>query len=221
MWRLHQFTLCPFSRKIRLAIGEKGGVVSLVPTRPWEREEAFSAINPAGQTPALEADGVVLADSVAIAEYVDEMLDGPALMGVDAAARAEARRLVAWFDQRFYTEVGVHLLHERMIKRVIRREPPDGQALRRASRAVETHLDYMDWLLDTRRWLGGAQFGMADLAAAAHLSVADYLSGVDWSGHASVKAWYSAIKSRPSMRPLLAERMDGLFPPEHYDKLDF
>ena len=221
MWRLHQFPLCPFSRKVRLAIAEKGGVVELVSATPWEKVEAFLAVNPAGQTPALEADGLLLADSVAIAEYADELLDGPSLIGPDPAFRAETRRLVAWFDQRFYTEVGVHLLHERMIKRAIRREPPDGQALRRASRAIEGHLDYMEWLLDTRRWLAGDRMGMADLAAAAHLSVADYLSGFDWAGHPSVKGWYSAIKSRPSMRAVLAERMEGLFPPSHYDKLDF
>jgi glutathione S-transferase len=221
MWRLHQFTLCPFSRKVRLALGEKGGVVELVTAQPWEREEAFAAISPTGQTPALEVDGALIGDSVAIAEYVDEALDGPSLIGDSLASRAETRRLIAWFDQRFYTEVGVHLLRERMIKRVIRREPPEGQALRRAARAVEGHLDYLDWLLDTRRWLAGERLGMADLAAAAHLSVADYLSGIDWSGHASVKAWYSAMKSRPTMRRLLAERTEGLFPPAHYDKLDF
>lgn len=221
MWRLHQFTLCPFSRKVRLVLGEKGGVVDLVRATPWEKNEAYTAINPTGQTPALEADGALLGDSVAIAEFIDESLDGPSLIGEGPVFRAETRRMVAWFDQRFYTEVGVHLLQERMLKRVIHREPPDGQALRRASRAVEGHLDYLDWLLDTRRWVAGAQMGMADLAAAAHLSVADYLSGIDWSGHASVKAWYSAMKSRPSMRPLLAERVEGLFPPAHYDKLDF
>lgn len=221
MWLLHQFILCPFSRKVRLAIAEKGGVLELVAAQPWDRAETFLALNPTGQTPVLEADGAVLADSVAIAEYADEALDGASLLGPDPLFRAETRRIVAWFDQRFYTEVGVHLLHERMIKRAIRREPPDGQALRRASRAVEGHLDYLEWLLDNRRWLAGSQMGMADLAAAAHLSVADYLCGFDWAGHPSLKEWYSAIKSRPSMRPILAERMEGLFPPAHYDKLDF
>jgi len=221
MWRLHQFTLCPFSRKVRLVLSEKGGTAELVRAAPWDRSEAFAAISPTGQTPVLEADGIVLGDSGAIAEFIDESLDGPSLIGPDPAFRAETRRLTAWFDQRFYTEVGVHLLQERMLKRAIRREPPDGQALRRASRAVEGHLDYMEWLLDTRRWLAGPQMGMADLAAAAHISVADYLSGFDWAGHENVKTWYSAMKSRPSMRPLLAERMEGLFPPSWYDKLDF
>ena len=221
MWRLHQFTLCPFSRKVRLVVAEKGGTLACVSAAPWERGEAFAAISPAGQTPVLEADGLIIADSSAAAEYADEMLDGPSIVGAHPAERAEARRIAAWFDERFYTEVGVHLLHERMLKRAVRREPPDGQALRRAARAVEAHLDYMEWLLDTRRWLAGAGMGLADIAAFAHLSVADYLSGIDWSGHANVKNWYATLKSRPPARTLLAERMDGLFPPAHYDKLDW
>lgn len=221
MWRLHQFPLCPFSRKVRLAVAEKAGSVELVAEAPWDKADAWLALSPTGQTPVLVEDGHPVPDSVAICEYVDEVLDGPSLIGTDATARAEARRLVAWFDQRFFTDVGVALLQERFVKRVVRREPPDGQALRRASKATESHLDYMQWLLDTRRWLAGERLGIADLAAAAHLSVADYLNGIDWSGHDTVKTWYSAVKSRPAMRPLLAERVEGLFPPSHYDKLDW
>lgn len=221
MWRLLQFPLCPFSRKVRLVLAEKGAGVALEREAPWERREGFLELNPAGQTPVMLADGLVLADSAAITEYIDEVTDSPSLVGGDPAARAEARRLVAWFDGRFFAEVGAPLLHERLIKRVVERSPPDGQALRRASRAVEGHLEYLEWLLDSRRWLGGAAFGLADLAAAAHLSVADHLSGVDWGGHVAVRTWYSAVKSRPSMRPLLTERMEGVAPPAHYDQLDF
>lgn len=221
MWRLHQFALCPFSRKVRLVVAEKGGMIELVREAPWDRNDAWLALSPTGQTPVLVVDEQAIGDSIAASEYADEAIAGPSLIGAEPRERAEARRLVAWFDQRFFTEVGVTLLQERFLKRVVRREPPDGQALRRASKAVEAHLDYMEWLLDTRRWLAGASFGIADLTAAAHVSVADYLSGIDWSGHENVRTWYSALKSRPSMRPLLAERVEGLFPPAHYDKLDW
>ena len=94
MWRLHQFTLCPFSRKVRLALGEKGGVVELVAARPWEREEAFAAMNPTGQTPVLEADGALIGDSVAICEYVDEAL-GRAVADRRGRGRS-ARRHGGW-----------------------------------------------------------------------------------------------------------------------------
>ena len=67
---------------------------------------------------------------------------------------------------------------------------------------------------------GQAMF-VRDLAAAAHISVADYLGGIDWTGHDQTKGWYSGLKSRPSFRPLLAERMEIVTPPKYYEDVDF
>jgi glutathione S-transferase len=61
----------------------------------------------------------------------------------------------------------------------------------------------------------------ADLAAAAQISVADYLGDVPWSSHETAKHWYQKIKSRPSFRPLLADRVPGMDPTVHYADLDF
>lgn len=221
MWRLFQYPLCPFSRKTRLVLCEKGVAFECVTEYPWERRDEFIDLNPAGQTPVLVGDRGSLIDSAAICEYFEETVERAPLLGASAAERAEVRRLTIWFDQKFYTEVGHILLAERMYKRIVARAPPDGGQLRTAGRNLETHLGYIEYLLDHRRWLSGPTIGLADLAAAAHLSVADYLGALDWRSHASARQWYSAIKSRPAFRALLAERMDGLTPPAHYDKLDF
>lgn len=222
MWVLHQFPLCPFSRKVRLVAGEKNVALELALEQPWLRREEYLEISPTGETPALVLDsGFAIGDSAAAAEFLDEIGDGPSLIGASPEERAEARRLVAWIDQKYYAEVGIVFLQERMMKRLVERVSPDSQALRRAARAIEHHLDYFEWLLDTRRWLAGGSLTLADLALAAHLSVADYLSALDWQGHPSVKEWYMTMKSRPSLRVILAERIEGLFPPSHYEKLDF
>lgn len=221
MWRLHQFPLCPFSRAVRLALGEKGVPYDLVPAAPWARPEALLALNPAGETPVLEDGAAVLTESLVIIEYLDEAHERAPLLPGDPMARAEARRLAHWFATRWFREVGAPLISERMVKRVITREPPSGIAIRDAGRAAEHHLDYVDWLVDNRSWLAGGQFGLADLVAAAQISVADYLGGLDWRGHPQAKAWYSAVKSRPSFRQLLSERQEGVRPPPHYDQLDW
>src|SRR6185503_10101704 len=103
----------------------------------------------------------------------------------------------------------------------ITREAPDAQALRRAMTAIDSHLDYIDYLLDHRRWLAGPVLSLADLAAAAHLSVAADLGGLDWRGHKQTTDWYAVMKSRPSFRSLLTDRMEVIAPPPHYDKVDF
>ena len=223
MWQLYQFPLCPFSRKVRLMLGEKGVAHELVRESPWLRRDEFIDMNPAGQTPVLVEDrnGTVLIDSGAICEYFEETIQESPMIPGTAINRAEVRRLVAWLDDRLYREVVAPLMEERMTKRIVSRDPPDTRVLRDAMRSANGYLDYLDYLLDHRRWLAGHVLSLADLAAAAHLSVADYLGGLDWRGHKQTTDWYSVIKSRPSFRPLLTERMEVIAPPAHYDKVDF
>jgi glutathione S-transferase len=223
MWQLYQFPLCPFSRKVRLMLAEKGIAHELVRENPWEQRDEFLDLNPAGETPVLveESKGLVLIDSNAICEYFEETVERAPMLAGGAAARAEVRRLVAWFDRRLFSDVVGPLMEERMKKRLVSRDPPDTRVLREAMKIANGHIDYIDYLLDHRRWLGGPVLSLADLTAAAHLSVADYLGGVDWRGHKQTADWYGVMKSRPSFRPLLAERMEVISPPAHYDKVDF
>jgi glutathione S-transferase len=223
MWRLYQFPLCPFSRKVRLLLGEKGVGYELVREYPWVRRDEFLDLNPVGQTPVMVDDrhGVTLMNSSAICEYFEETESKSPMITGTAPNRAEIRRLVAWFDEYFYSQVVGPLLHERMEKRLVHRTAPDGAVLRQAMKNANQLMDYIDWLLDHRNWLGGATLSLADLAGAAHLSVADYLGGIDWRSHNQTRDWYSGLKSRPSFRPLLSERMEVIPPPEHYDKVDF
>jgi glutathione S-transferase len=82
-------------------------------------------------------------------------------------------------------------------------------------------LAYVGWLVRTRDWLAGRRMSYADLAAAAHLSAADYLGDVPWNEDEAAKAWYARIKSRPSFRPMLAETLAGIPPSQTYADLDF
>jgi glutathione S-transferase len=223
MWQLFQFPLCPFSRKVRLMLGEKGVEHELVRESPWLKRDEFVDINPAGQTPVLVEDqkGTVLIDSAAICEYFEETIQKSPMIPGTAINRAEVRRLVAWADDKLHREVVAPMVEERMRKRLVSRDPPDTKVLREAMKTSNSNLDYLDFLLDHRRWLAGPVLSLADLAVAAHLSVADYLGGIDWRGHKQTTDWYSVMKSRPSFRPLLGERMEVIAPPPHYDKVDF
>lgn len=222
MWSIYQFPLCPFSRKIRLLLGEKNIAYDPVREDPWNASEQFFNLNPAGRTPVLvdEERNIAIADSRAIGEYIEETVDRVPMISGSAASRAEIRRLTALFDENFFHDVTEPLLNERMKKRLILKQPPDSTVLSEALRMAHGHLDYMDWLIDNRPWLAGPTMSMADLAAAAQISVADYLGGIDWRDHQSTRGWYAVFKSRPSFRPLLSERMDVIKPPAHYALVD-
>ena len=221
MLRVLHFPLCPFSRKVRVVVREKEWPAELVALEPWRCDESLLALNPAAEVPVLQDSDLVIADSGAICEYLDEARPEPGLIGRTVAERAETRRLVAWFDCKFVRDVTDLVWREKLIKRIRQHETPDSHAVRAGLNNIHLHLEYIAYLFERRNWLAGETLSLADIAAAAQLSVLDYLGDVPWDRHPSAKLWYSRIKSRPSFRPLLADRLPGLKPPEHYDDLDF
>lgn len=222
---LHHFPLDPASRQVRLALGEKRLAFRETAERYWERRPELTALNPSGLTPVLvETDGgrsLVICESRAILEHLEDVAPEPELMGRDLAERAETRRLLQWFDRKFDYEVNGLLLHEKMEKRLLGLGAPDLSNLRAGREALRAHLSYIDQLLTERDWLNGRRLSLADFAAAANLSVIDYFGDVPWGDFSAVRTWYMKIKSRPCFRPLLADRWPGLAPVPHYDDLDF
>lgn len=222
MRTLYHLWLSPQCRKVRIALSEKKLEFALVVENIWERRRDFLALNPAGEVPVLqEADGAVLCGGDVICEFLDEVHPEPMLIGSGALARAEVRRLCAWFDEKFNREVTENLSGEKVMKRFLGLGAPDSSAIRAGHANVHHHLEYIAYLVEQRRWLAGDYFSLADITAASHLSVIDYLGDVPWEEHPGAKDWYVRIKSRPSFRALLGDRIPGVSPPAYYADLDF
>ena len=218
---LYHTPLHPGCRKTRLQLQEKGLAFELKTEQTWQRREGFLRLNPAGEVPVLVEDGAVIAEAPVISEFLEEAYPEIDLLGADPFARAETRRLVWWFDGKFHEEVTRNLVDEKILKRLMRSGQPDSQAIRCGHANVGYHLEYIAWLCDRRTWLAGDGFSLADIAAAAQLSAVDYLGDVPWENVPGAKDWYARVKSRPSMRGILAETIPGFPPPTHYADLDF
>ena len=214
--------LDPFSRKIRIVLGEKKIAASLAVEPIWERRHEFLSINPAGTVPVfIEDDGTTISTSQAIAEYLEETSIEPALIFGTALQRAEIRRLCNWFDVKFNTEVTEYLLGEKLMKRFLGLGEPSSETIRAGYANIDTHLGYIEYLAEQRAWLAGENFSLADITAASHISCIDYLGDIAWEDYQQAKQWYARIKSRPSFRPLLQDLIPGTQPPDHYKNLDF
>jgi len=223
---LFHFAFDPGSRAVRLALGEARMEFSETLVRPWEDGCPVAAMNPSGMPPVLQVtdagkDPLTLCEPAAILGWLEERSSEPFLLPVDAAERAEVRRLLAWFERRFTDEVNAVLLHERMEKPLLRLGPPEARALRAGREALKSHLTMMEGLLTRRDALAGRRISQADIVAAAHLSVLDYFGEVSWAAYPAVKTWYMKLKSRPSFRPLLADRFPGVQASAWYHDLDF
>jgi glutathione S-transferase len=230
MATLYHHPLCPHSRFIRIVLAEYGLEADLVEERAFERRNEFLALNPAGQTPVLiDNDVGVVPGATIIAEFLDESrglaLGDRRLLPDDLTARVEVRRLLDWFNAKFFTEVSNPLVTEKIYKRFMSNDQggggPDMDLVRAGRANIRYHLRYIGWLVARRNWLAGDVMTYADLAAAAHLSSVDFLGDVPWSEDEAAKNWYAKVKSRPSFRTLLNDRLAGLTPSPAYADLDF
>lgn len=228
--KLFHHPMSPGSRLVRMAIGEYGASAEYIVERTWERRDGFLALNPAGSLPVLIDEGdVPICGAVTVCEYLDETrgftLEDRRLMPAHPLARAEVRRLMHWFLDKMDAEVTRYFVEEKVTKREKPRDgsssAPDSSVLRAARANLRNHMNYISYLSSERSWLGGDQLTYADFAAAATISVIDYLNEIPWSEHEAAKAWYARIKCRPAFREILADKLRGIPPPAHYTDLDF
>ena len=219
---LYHLPLSPYARKVRLVLAEKKLAFEVRVEKPWERRPEYLELNPSGTVPTLvEENGLAVPDSSVICEYLDEAYPDTPMLGHTLAERVEVRRLVSWLDGKFAQEVTRWLYGEKILKRLSATGQPDAAALRVGFINLKTHLQYIGWLAESRKWLAGNTMTLVDLAAAAHLSTLDFCGDVDWAAVPAARDWYARMKSRPSFRPILADRVPGVMPPPHYADLDF
>ena len=215
--------ISPFSRKVRLLMGENRILFVLKEEDPWNLSKEALRLNPAGELPIFVYDGNVITGNNAICEFLDEAYkqkEIPIING-DVRQRAEIRRLTEWFDTKFYREVYRNIVTEKVFKRFMAGTAPDSKILKSGLNNLNFHMEYIDWLCENRNFLAGDNFSLADIAAAAQLSIIDYLGDVPWEGYKNAKLWYSKIKSRPSFKDILKDNIKGILPSKHYNNLDF
>ena len=223
MTTLYHYQLCPVSRKIRLFLGEQKVGADLIIERFWENRKEFIKLNPSGEVPVMLADDNKFCGHYAISEYIENKFEDA--LPKDLANKSENRRLIDWFDNKFHKEVSKIIINERVEKRFRSLEKggglPNTDNIRLAKNNLNNHLKYIEYLLERRFWLVNNKIELADLTAAAHISCIDYLGDMPWEKFPEIKHWYSRIKSRPSFRSILADKIIGIPPRGNYALLDF
>ena len=214
-------SISPQSRKIRLMMSEKKMLFVLKEEEPWNISADICKLNPSGELPIFIFDGNIICGNYAITEYLEEAYPEPHLLLGSAKQRAEIRRLTDWFDNKFFREVYRNIVYEKVHKRFANGAAPDSKILKVGLNNLMYHLEYIEWLLERRQYLAADTVSLADLSAAAELSVIDYLGSVPWDEFKTAKLWYSKMKSRPSFKDILKDNIRGILPAKHYTNLDF
>lgn len=213
--------ILPHCRKIRILMAEKKMLYVLKEETPWALSKDIKKINPAGELPVFIFDGNIIAGNYAITEFLEETYTQNRLIVGNNKERAETRRLIDWFDNKFNREVYQYIAGEKIYKRFALHQPPESKKILAGINNLRFHLEYIDWIVERNNYLVGDEFSLADISAAAQLSIIDYLGDVPWDDFSNAKLWYSKIKSRPSFKEILNDRIKNIYPSTHYTNLDF
>ena len=213
MRRLVQLLLSPPSRFARLLIAEKRLACDCA--APEDLSEHLPLF--------IDLDGSRHQGLWAIVDHLEGAYPERPLTPDDDAARAESLRLLDWAMGPFLENTTKRIVYERASQRYTgsaAQRAPDMQVVRSGREALRASLAELGASAERNGCLASRDCTLADLAVAAHLSAIDYFGEVPWAEFPAMAEWYMRIKSRPSFRTLLGDRVPGQPPVSHYADLD-
>lgn len=189
MIRVYHGSPCPYGRKVLAVLKEKDLDYEIRPVCLAAREHEtpeFLKLNPNGEVPVIEDEGVVVYESSAIAEYLDEEYPEPPLMPSASEARARVRMVHAFCDLHFYRAV------RPLVKKTLFEKQPAAAKDREA--AVQA-------LARLGAYLGGGRFIAGDfsLADCAVMPVVPWIAPLELSdtvAAAGLAAYFDRLKKR-------------------------
>ena len=207
--KLYNMNLSNFASKCRIAIYDKGAKVDIVPVPGNNsKSEEYLKINPLGKVPAFDADGLMIAESETINEYLEDKFPTPALMPKSPEGRAKVRAFTRFHD--LYLEPPLRALFGHMSPKT-----RDEKVVNEKLTELNGRLDQLEKMLADSGFATGADFTLADCALAPTIFFAVNLLGMfgakpPLEGRPKVAAWWTHVQTRPSVKKVLGEMGEAL-----------
>lgn len=214
MRRLIHLVFQPASRLVRLALGEKRLVAD-----PQMADDTHAHL-----PQFIDLDGTTVTGLWAILDHIEGTYPEIPLVPDDAVLRGEALRWLDWTTMVLGDQVTRKIVSEKANPRYTgtpTRSTPDVNVIRAGRDALRELIPFLGETVDKNGNLVSRDLTIADLSLAAHLSSLDYFGEVPWDSNQGLREWYMRMKSRPSFRTLLADRVPGQPPIKYYADLDF
>jgi glutathione S-transferase len=181
MLTLYDAARCPYCARARIVLAEKGVEYEAIEIDLSDRPAWIYDKNSTGRVPVLEEDGWLLPESAVVMEYLEERYPEPPLLAADPGDRALARLWIFRHDD--FTTPYYAL-----------RRGDDG-----AAALLDAELGKLDTALTQRPWLGGADYGLADIAYVPWVLRARDVLGVSLDGFPALAAWLDRTVERPAV----------------------
>jgi glutathione S-transferase len=181
MLTLYDAPRCPYCARVRIVVAEKRIEVETIEIDLADRPAWIYEKNSTGRVPVLEEDGWTLPESAVIMEYLEERYPEPALLAADPADRAAARLRIFRHDA-FTTPYYA-----------LRRGQDGADAL------FAEQLERLDAELEERPWLGGMEYGLADIAYVPWILRARDHMGLAFDPYPAINEWLVRLLDRPAV----------------------
>jgi glutathione S-transferase len=195
MIKLYHFPLSPNSRKVRIALIEKGLEFERVLVDLSKREQKspeYLKIHPFGQVPALDDDGFIVYDSTIINEYLEDEYPHPPLLPSDSEGRARARMMEDFLDSHFNPPL-VDIFQETRKSE----EQKNSKIIEEAKGKIVKCFDRLEKELDRQSYLAGP-FSLGDIAFMANFDLLERFQVPLDPKYTNIRAWIERLKARPS-----------------------
>ncbi|OYU13917.1 MAG: glutathione S-transferase [Alphaproteobacteria bacterium PA4] len=188
----------PNPRRVRLFLKAKGLVLPETSVSLFAREHKSATVlakNPRGQVPFLELDdGRVIAETISICRYLDDIHPEPPLFGSDAFERAETDMWIRRAETFLGPQVSMAWQHDHpMTARLIKQIPEMGRAARAQAQVA---LAWFDEQLRGRAFLAGDRFSMADITLLTIFDFGDWIDIKAPTELAALHGWHARVMAR-------------------------
>jgi glutathione S-transferase len=217
---IQYFELCPLTRQVRVILDEKKIPYKLLYSPEWKNDFLFEELSYEAQLPQISVSGQKINGWFSILSFLAEQEEIKDLFGKNSKDKNKVNNIISFFNDKFYNEIVSRLLLQKVVSYLCQVDP-DSRIIRSTKIRCQQYIKYVEDDLKKFHWLSHNDFSTADLVAASHISILDYMNEIDWNRYKVLKDWYSIIKSRPSMRLVLKDKFSGFEPPKHYMNPDF
>lgn len=219
--KLYSYSLCPFSRAIRVLLNENAVEYVTINARPQDELINFKTESEWIHMPVLVTENRKHPQISGAGPILLYLEDNKFIPSLSFSEKCEVIRICERFNTFFFADVSWKIIYEKVLKSAEGGRSPDSSAIRSAIGKIKQYMDEVAWLIDRRNWLAGNNFSFADITAASHISCIDYLGAITWNNYETAKEWYMRVKCRPSFQPLLNDRVAGVQPSATYSLFDF
>jgi glutathione S-transferase len=206
---LYDFALAPNPQRVRVFLKEKGIELPTQEVKIREgqqHEEPYVTKNPFRLTPFLELDdGTIIAESMAICRYLEELHPEPNLFGNDAKERA----VVEMWNRRLEMDGFVHLglaarnANPMFVGRVIPGLKSDHkqvpEIVTRCREMFGLLVPKLDAQLAANSHIAGNRFTVADITGIFTIRTAK-AQEIDLSAAPNVERWFAEVSARPAFK---------------------